>query len=514
MSDSAPVIETAAGSIRGSALNGVVSWKGIRYAQPPVGALRWRAPRATQPWDGIIDALDCGPAAPQAISPVFAMGDAAVFDEDCLSLNIWRATDAASALPVMVWIHGGAYAFGSSRQPLYDGAKFASTGEVLLVTINYRVGALGFLDLSSFSTPHAEFDSNLALRDVLLALTWVRENIAAFGGDAGNVTVFGESAGGGLVTTLLAVPDAAGLFHRAIAQSSPVSSMYDSARAAGVAERMLAELAIPASKVASLRDVPVADLVAAGTAVYAAVPLEEPGMLAFAPVIDGVLIPEHPVTALTEGRGLPVPLMIGTNKDEAALFKFMKSPLIPITEQAITQMLTAIAAERPDLELPTREQLLAAYMGVRANAIGLGIARDIGFRMPTLWVAEGHARAAPVWLYRFDYATLMLRIIGLGATHGTELPYVWGNLETGQKDITFKLGGRSSGQAISERMQRRWRSFAVTGSPTTPDDELEWAVFEPDGDRATLVIDRHDSLVLDLDAPLRAAWGDEVLSFR
>jgi len=277
---------------------------------------------------------------------------------------------------------------------------------------------------------------------------------------------------------------------------------------------MLAELAIPGSQVASLRDVPVADLVAAGTAVYAAVPLEEPGMLAFAPVVDGVLIPEHPATALTEGRGLPVPLMIGTNKDEAALFKFMKSPLIPITEQAITQMLTTIAAERPDLELPTREQLLAAYVGVRANAIGLGIARDIGFRMPTLWVAEGHARAAPVWLYRFDYATLMLRIIGLGATHGTELPYVWGNLETGQKDITFKFGGRSSGQAISERMQRRWRSFAVTGSPTTPDDELEWAMFEPDGDRATLVIDRHDSLVLDLDAPLRAAWGDEVLSFR
>lgn len=510
MSDSATVIHTAAGPVRGVDADGVTSWKGIPFAQPPVGPLRWRAPIPAEPWTDILEAAEFGAAAPQIITPAINLGANPVMNEDCLTLNVWRASNPAKPLPVMVWIHGGAYTFGSTRQPLYDGANFASTEEVVIVTINYRIGALGFLDLTSLSTADEQFDSNLALRDVLLALEWVRDNIAAFGGDADRVTVFGESAGGGLVTTLLAVPSAAGLFHQAIAESSPVSSMYDSTRAASVADRMLAELGIDRSQPARLREVTADALVAAGMAVYAAVPSEQPGTLAFAPVVDGDLLPEHPITVLSEGRGIPVPLMIGTNKDEASLFKFMKSPLMPISEQSITAMLEAIATESPDRELPTREQLLAAYTGVRTQAVGMGIARDIGFRMPTLWVAEGHSRTAPVWLYRFDFTTTMYRLIGLGATHAAELAYVWGNLD--KKDIAFRLGGFAVGKSLSKRMQARWRNFAVSGVPAGLEGEPGWETFDTES-RATLVFDRADRVVSDLDGPLREAWGDSVLSF-
>jgi para-nitrobenzyl esterase len=507
------IVRTTAGLVRGSERDGALAWKGIRYAEAPIDDLRWRAPVPVEPWRGVSLATEFGPAAPQISNPAIPLGPDVVKDEDCLSLNVWRPDFVPEPLPVMVWIHGGAYTFGSSRQPLFDGTSFVSTGEVLMVTVNYRIGALGFLDLTSVATDEHPFDSNLALRDVLLALRWVQENIAAFGGDPKRVTVFGESAGGGIVTTLLTVPSATGLFHQAIVESSPVSSMYDSRRSAKVARRMLDQLEIGTGDLARLREIPAVDIVAAGMAVYAAVPLEEPGTLAFAPVIDGDLVPEHPITVLSEGRGLPIPLVIGTNKDEAALFKFMKSPLMPITEKSITAMLAAIAAENPDIEMPAREDILTAYTGLRTHAVGLGIAREIGFRLPTLWAAEGHASIAPVWLYRFDHASPLLRLLGIGATHATELPYVWGNLFTDPKDITFKLGGRRTGREVSQRMQTRWRTFAVAGAPDLVGDDVKWARFEPADARSTLVIGHHDEIIDDVDAPYRAAWGDAVLSF-
>ncbi|TAJ49846.1 MAG: carboxylesterase/lipase family protein [Herbiconiux sp.] len=507
------VVRTSAGLIQGGEKDGALFWKGVRYAEAPTGPLRWRAPVPVAPWSGVADATSFGPAAPQISNPAIPLGPDVVKDEDCLSLNIWRATSSNRPLPVMVWIHGGAYTFGSSCQPLFDATSFVSTGEVVVVSLNYRIGAFGFLDLTSVATKEHPFDSNLALRDVLLALQWVQENIAAFGGDPERVTVFGESAGGGLVTTLLTVPSAEGLFHRAIAESSPVSSVYDAVRSASVAKRMLDQLGLGQGDVGRLRDIPAVDIVAAGMAVYAAVPSEEPGTLAFAPVVDGTLVPEHPIAVLSEGRALPVPLLIGTNRDEAALFKFMKSPLMPITEQSITAMLTEIARESPSIEMPSRDEILAAYAGLRTHAIGLGIARDVGFRMPTLWAAEGHAGVAPVWLYRFDQATPMLKLVGIGATHATELPYVWGNLDTDPKDITFKLGGKKTGRAVAERLQARWRAFATAGAPHGGDGDVVWEPFVPSGARSTLVIDRHDELVSDLDGDLRAAWGDAVLTF-
>ncbi|MFF3026412.1 carboxylesterase/lipase family protein [Microbacterium sp. NPDC057944] len=507
------IADTPAGAFAGFAEDGVHVWRGIRYALAPTGELRWRDPVAASdlvPGSDPFRAEAFGPAAPQLPNPAVPLGPGTVMDEDCLSLNVWAPVDTGSdPLPVMVWIHGGAYTFGASSQPLFDGSSLVGAGGVVLVTINYRLGALGFLDLSGVAP--GSFDGNLALKDVLLALRWVQRNIAGFGGDPTRVTVFGESAGGGLVTTLLATPSAEGLFHRAIAQSSPASSVYGASRARTVAEMFLAEVGVPEGDPERLRVLPVDEIVRAGMAVYAAVPGEAPGTLAFAPVVDGVLVPESPITVLHEGRGLAVPLIIGTNHDEASLFRFMKSPLIPITRDRIDRMFADMHAQAPETRMPSPDQVLGAYEGARERALGLGIARDIGFRMPSLWVAEGHSRIAPVWFYRFDHASPFLRLIGLGATHATELPYLWGNLDGGPKDPTFRLGGRKVARRISARMQRRWTAFARGLAPDA-EGAAVWEPYDPER-RETLAIDRQDRCVADLDAALRAGWGDRVLAF-
>lgn len=487
-------------------------FKGIRYAQPPVGELRWRDPLPAEPADGELDATRFGAVAPQQANPAMSLGTDATQDEDCLFLNVWRPAAAASrARPVMVWLHGGAYTFGSSSQPLYDGTSLVTHGEVILVTVNYRIGAFGFLDLSSFGTAETAFDGNLGLKDILLALEWVQANIAAFGGDPDRVTVFGESAGGGLVTTLLATPRAEGLFHRAIAESSPATSVYGSVRAREVADRFLNATGVAAADIASLRGLPVDEVVRATMTVFAAVPQDAPGTLAFAPVVDGDLVPEPPVTVLKSGRGNPVPLMIGTNRDEASLFKFMKSPLMPISSADIERMFADMKRDSPDVALPSREAVLASYEGVRHRMLGLGIARDIAFRLPTVWIAEGHSAVAPVWLYRFDHSTRSLDLMGIGATHGAELAYVWGNLPTGSKDPTFWLGGRRTAERISARTQARWTAFARGENPNAA-DAAEWPSYTVD-ERSTLVIDRDERVVGDLDGSLRSGWGDQVLAF-
>lgn len=509
-----PIAASAAGVFRGATTAGVNVWRGIRYGRPPTGPRRFRDPVEADPV-GSVDALAFGPVAPQQRQPVLDLGPDAVFDEDCLFLNVWAPHSASSApRPVMVWLHGGAYTYGSGSQPMYDATNLVRRGDVVVVTINYRIGALGFLDLSSFSTPDEPFDTNLALKDVLLALRWVQRDIAAFGGDPRRVTVFGESAGGGLVTTLLATPSAEGLFHRAIAESSPATSMYGPARARRVAEQFLTAAGVDASAPAGVRNLSPDEIVTAGMSVFADVPSEAPGTLAFAPVIDGDLLPEAPAAVLASGRGIPVPLLIGTNRDEASFFIHMKSPLMPVTEERILQMFADMRSERPDMALPSRTQVLQAYEGVRQRAIGSGVARDIAFRLPTIWIAEGHSRTADVWLYRFDHATPALDMLAIGATHGAELAYVWDNFARGRVDPTFWLGGRRTAEQVSQRVQARWIAFARGATPGGAIDAAEPLWPRYDGDRrATLVIDGTDRVVDDLDAPLRRSWGDRVLAF-
>jgi para-nitrobenzyl esterase len=242
------------------------------------------------------------------------------------------------------------------------------------------------------------------------------------------------------------------------------------------------------------------------------VPVRNPGMLAFVPIVDGDLLQDYPVKLAQRGRTHPVPLIIGTNRHEAALFRLMRSPLMPITPRAITSMFTQIAAEQPDLQLPTEEEIVSAYSRLRRKARFLSIATDAGFRMPSVWLAEGHGTVAPVYLYRFDYSTPLFKVLLVNAAHATELPYVWGTLGA-PKDPTLKLGGARTAKAISKRVRTRWINFATHGKPAGPSGEPDWTPYQ-EADRACLIIDKRDTIATDLDAPIRAAWGSEMVSFR
>ncbi|MEX7470702.1 carboxylesterase/lipase family protein [Mycobacterium adipatum] len=503
------IVDTTNGPVRGIGDGTVSAWLGIRYAAPPSGDLRWRAPQPPQPWTEPADTGAVGPVCPQPTDPRIPLDLGAPQGEDCLTLNVWVPAGGAAVKPVLVWVHGGAYVLGSAAQPLYHGRELAIGDDVVVVTVNYRLGAFGFLDLSSYGDG---FATNNGLRDVLFALQWVRDNIGAFGGDPHRVTLFGESAGGGIVTTLLASPAAAGLFHRAIAQSSPVTSVYDQSRGERIAHDFLTELGMSDRDAAQLPNVPVPALVAATKQLFNDVPKRAPGTLAFVPIVDGDLVPDYPVQLARAGRTLPVPLIIGTNEHEAALFRWMRSPLLPITPQAITDMFTAIAAEQPGLQIPSQTEIGAVYRG-RGKKPGMGVARDVGFRMPSIWFADGHNEVAPVYMYRFDWATPMLRALRLGGAHATELPYVWGNLVAGPKDPTFKLGGLATGKEVSRRMRARWCSFAAGAEPDAAPTDVRWRPYRDD-DRATLLIGAHDTVAVDPDHLQRATWGTEVLSFR
>lgn len=524
----APTVETAAGPVRGMRGDGVDVWLGIPYAAPPIGELRWRRARPPEPWTQVRDATAFGHVCPQPDMPVIDLGEGATQDEDCLHLNIWSPAGAArrgDRRPVLVWLHGGAYICGSGSQPLYDGAALvrASVDDdlpALVVTVNYRMGAFGFAELSGLPGAGDAFDTNCGLSDTVQALRWVQENIERFGGDPEQVTVFGESAGGGLVTTLLAVPSARGLFARAIAQSSPATSVYSSERAHRYGALLLEQIDVPATAGAvALRRLPSEALVTAGTGLFNDVPVRHPGTIAFAPVIDGDLLPVDPLEAIGAGRAHPVPLLIGTNRDETSLFKWMKTPLMPVTREQVDAMFEEIAQEQPELAIPGHEDVAFAYPTGRTLPLGrsaqpsMGISRDLAFRMPAVWIAEKHSHHAPVHLYRYDWATPLFRMLGIGATHATELPYVWGNAASSKMDISYRLGGRKTGEKVRRRMQQRWLGFAASGDPASTFSSARWQPYTTSGQHS-LLINAKDTAVTELDRNLLRAWGSDVLSFR
>lgn len=509
----ARVVDTTHGVVRGWRDGNTVVWKGIPYAAPPVGSLRFRAPQPRTAWEGVWDCGSFGPIAPQGRTAGVPMAADAVADEDCLNLNVWASADRGDYLkPVMVWIHGGAYCYGASSQPIYDGRHLVETGDIVLVTLNYRVGVLGFLDLSSFSTDEHIFDTNCGLRDQVAALEWVRENIAAFGGDPDEVTLFGESSGAGSITTLMTCPSAEGLFHRAIAQSPPATSAYGAHRAASVAGSFLDLLELKQADIAKLRELPVELLVEAGDSLIDEVPTRIPGTLAMAPVVDRQFLPRYPVAAFQKGHSHRIPLIIGTNRDEASVFKLTKSNILPVTSEAVGAMMNALAADHPELPPQRMAEILSAYPDHSKPKGALAVSRDAAFRMPALWVADAHSRHSPTWMYRFDQATPVLRMANIGAGHATELPYVFGNFGTLEVDPTFWLGGRRAALDVAGRVQRRWLAFAHHSVPAALDGSTHWRSYNA-ANRSTLLIDRLDSMVSDPDHDLRIVWGDEVMGF-
>ncbi|MGW0177272.1 carboxylesterase/lipase family protein [Rhodococcus sp. NPDC003322] len=496
------------GALRGYAAGSVLVWKGVPYASAGQGR-RFRSALPVTPWDGERDCRDFGPIAPQAKAMQVPIDPDLVQDEDCLSLNVWAPRPDGEPRPVMVWIHGGAYCVGASSQTVYDGRHLAETGDLIVVTVNYRLGVFGFLDFSSFG---AEFESNIGLRDQIAALEWIRDNIAAFGGDPGNVTVFGESSGAGSITTLMTAPRAEGLFHRAIAQSAPATSVYGTERAAAVAARYLELAGLAPADAGRLRELPFEELTRIGDKLLDDVVTSVPGTLAMAPVVDRDLVPKYPVAAFQKGLAHRIPLIIGTNRDEASIFRLTRSPILPVTADTVSQMFDAIAADHADLSPSRIAEVIAAYPDFMKSTGAMAVSRDAAFRMPCLWIADAHCSHSPTWVYRFDHATPMLKAARVGASHATELPYVFGNFGTLNVDPTFWLGGRKTAVEVAGRMQRRWLAFARHGVPAALDGSKHWARYTDDT-RSTLLIDKSDTLVSDPDQALRAAWGNEVMGF-
>lgn len=450
------------GVLQGASDAGVDRFLDIPFAAPPIGERRWRAPAPAAAWRGVRDAVRMGPACPQPVRPALVAGGVADNQsEDCLQLNVWRPA-GARRLPVMVWIHGGAHVLGSGTFPVFDGTAFARQG-VVLVTINYRLGPLGYFAhpaLTAEAVRNAPI-GNYGLMDQMAALRWVRSNIAAFGGDPRNVTVFGESAGAISITTMLANPAAKGLFDRAIVQSGV--GLLDPAtlaaqEASGIETGRRAELGSSPSA-AQLRALP-------ASALLAAVP-ERAGGAMVGPFIDGRLVREAPWRVFARGEPIDVPLMIGANSNEASVILAMGVPSAAAHVYMGKDPAAARAAYGSDL---SEAELARQVLG------------DAWFVAPARWMAERTQRGAPSYLYHFDYVAAARRARAAGAAHGSEVPYLFGTL-----DYLASLAGSidAEDRAFGNGMSACWVSFAKTGVPHC-DVMPQWPRYRTDDDRIAL----------------------------
>ena len=488
------------GVVEGFTRDGVHRWRSIPYAKPPVGALRYRAPLPAEPWRGVRHCHAFANCAPQQrMYTATGIGRYQPMSEDCLTLNVVAPEEPGEGpLPVMVFIHGGAYILGSSATPIYDGAALARRG-CIYVSVNYRLGALGCIDLSSLSTPEHPIDSNLYLRDLVLALQWVRDNIAVFGGDPGNVTIFGESAGAQAVMMLLAVPAAEGLFAQAISESPAAGMVRSTEVAATFADRYAALIGARRADAANaLMTAAPADLVNALDKLVDATTADMLGAFPVGPRHGDDILPVEPIEAMRTGRANPVPLIVGSNAEEARLFtRFLK--LLPTTEHTIEALLAGAGAA-------TRDRIIDAYPDYPSPAACVRIGGDFAFTSAAWQVADARAAHAPTYVYRYDYAPRPLHWSGLGATHATELFAVFDIYRTRFGSLLTAAGDRRSARRVSRDVQTRWREFARTGTPG--DGWPAYSLHE----RPVLVFDRRSRIELDPHPHRRAAWDGFTLA--
>lgn len=488
------IVETCYGKVHGINSGAISVWKGIPYARPPVGKLRFQPPQRPATWSGIRDATAFGPVAPQDAAHLddlargFNAETAAreAISEDCLYLNIWSPRADEKKRPVMVWIHGGAFILGSGSQLDYDGASFARQGDVVVVTLNYRLGVLGFLHLAELAGEEYASSGNAGLLDQIAALGWVRENIEAFGGDPSNVTVFGESTGAMSIGALLAAPAAQGLFQRAILQSGTAHNIQGKAAATQSARDFLEILKLGTDEIGSLTDIPLETLLAA----QARLLLKNP-LYAISLVVDGRDIPEPPTQAIARGAAKDRTILLGTNRDEMKLFAGSSSEssldanmMQQILGNKASEIFTTYAAARP---------------GADMREIGLEIFADYTFRIPAIRLAEKQLpHNTGIWMYRFDWPSPNEKF---GACHALEIPFVWNNLEAS----TFRMFlGKTPPQRLASTMHTSWIAFARTGNPNTP-DLPDWPVYDTD-ERTIMLFHEECGVVHDPQGAERAAW--------
>jgi para-nitrobenzyl esterase len=454
-------VTTASGPVQGALVDGgkTRAFLGIPYAAPPVGELRWKAPQPVAAWKGVRPATEFGHHCLQfGVSADMVFRDAGP-SEDCLTLNVWTPAEAkptAKPLPVMVWIHGGGFTSGGSSEPRQDGQFLAARG-VVVVSMNYRLGMLGFFTHPQLTaeSPH-HVSGNYGLLDITAALAWVKQNIRAFGGDPGNVTLFGESAGSFAVSMLMASPLSEGMLSKAIGESGAAfwnrNGSYTTLAVSEAHDAALAKNVLDTNDLAALRALP-AEGLASHTAFY--------GSVAFAPTVDGYFLPDSPAHLYEEGKQAHIPLLAGWNADE--IRASVVRGKTPTTAASFTAQM--------EKEFGDRAKQALAVFPAATDAEAIASAGDFAgdrFLVYATWhwiEAQTLTGDAPVYRYRFDLAAPPSKFhpAGSGAFHSDEIEYVFGTLDSRPGSVW-----RAEDRALSDQMQRYWTNFARTGDPNGP----------------------------------------------
>jgi para-nitrobenzyl esterase len=508
--DEAPVATTACGKVRGASAGGVQVFKGIPYGASTAGANRFMPPRKPEPWTDVRDATAYAGRAPQAASGpqrpelarVWGPVDTLPVGEDCLTLHVWTPALDGAKRPVMVWLHGGGFSYGSANSLRYDGTNLAHKQDVVLVAINHRLNIFGFLDLSAVGGERFAQSGNVGVLDLVAALEWVRDNAAQFGGDPANVTIFGQSGGGGKVSALLGMPSARGLFHKAIIESGAGVRFAEPARTTQLAEAALKQLGIGANDLDRLQALPIATLREVIAPAQKTLPKPRHVLLDrynFGPVVDGKVLPAHPydpaATALSEN----IPLLIGGTKDEFAIYLAPDDVVWnrAVTEDDLRKRITAVAGEATD---PLLAYYSHAMPGASPSDRLIKALTGCNFEIRSMMLGERKATQAkaPLWMYRFDWES---PAFGgkLKSPHSMEVPFVFDTLP-----VIGEAHQKPGGQALADRVSKTWATFARSGNPANASIPA-WPAYTT-AQRSTMIFNDECTVAADPDGEARQLW--------